>query len=208
MERDITDDEALFTYPTEEEMTAAQAICCGKCCLACETPAAYAWRKRDTDLSLLLEKAVENELSDTERKVIEEYFYNSKKLVSIASERGVSPSAVGKTLERAIGKLRDALKYVIMYQHGVENESIVPASVGRALAISRASRYKSEYFEERLLALRMKSGLSRKAVEKSVGILSSRLRCIELGESDIRAGELIMLSEFYGVSTDYLLKGT
>lgn len=188
-------------------MIAAQNICCGKCCLACETPAAYAWRKRDADLSLLLEKAVATELSETERKIIEEYFYNSKKLITIAAERGISSSAAGKTLERAIGKLRDVLKYVIMYQRGVENESIVPIALSRAAAISRASRYSGDCPGERLLSLRMKEGLSRRAVSEAAGITAGRLRCIERGEQDICGEELLRLCGFYDVSTDYIMKG-
>ena len=207
MERSLEEDEMIFTYPSEEEMEAAQAICCGKCCRVCETPAAYAWRNRDADLSLLLEKAVAAELTHTERKIIEEYFYNSKKLVTIASERGISSSAAGKTLERAIGKLRDALKYVIMYQRGVDNESIVPAAVSRAAAISRASRYAGESSGERLLSLRMKEGLSRRIVSQATGVSPGRLGYIERGEQDICGEELLKLCEFYNVSTDYIMKG-
>ncbi len=207
MERRLVEDEIMFTYPTEEEMVSAQNICCGKCCLSCETPAAYAWRKRDTDLSLLLEKAVESELSDTERRVVEEYFYNSKKLVTIASERGISPSAVGKTLERAVVKLRNVLKYVVMYQRCVTDESVVPLAISRAAAISRASRYKGDCAGERLLSLRMKEGLSRRAVSDVTGVSAGRLGYIERGEQDICGEELLKLCDFYDVSTDYIMKG-
>lgn len=207
MERSLKEDEMMFSFPTEEEMTAAQNICCGKCCLSCETPAAYAWRKRDTDLSLLLEKAVETELSDTERKIIEEYFYNSKKLVTIAAERGVSSSAAGKTLDRAIRKLRNVLKYVIMYQRGIDNESIVPLALSRAAAISRASRFEGASLGERLMSLRMKQGISRKAVADITGIHTGRLGNIEHDVQDICGKELLKLCEFYNVSTDYIMKG-
>lgn len=207
MERSLKEDEMIFSFPTEEEMTAAQNICCGKCCLSCETPAAYAWRKRDADLSVLLERAVETELSDTERIIIEEYFYNSKKLVTIAAERGVSSSAAGKTLERAIGKLRDVLKYVIMYQRGIDNESVVPLALSRAAAILRSSRYIGESSGERLLSLRMKEGLSRKSVSEITGISAGRLGYIERDEQDICGEELVKLCDFYNVSTDYIMKG-
>lgn len=207
MERSIKEDELIFSFPTEEEMTAAQNICCGKCCLSCETPAGYAWRKRDIDLSLLLERAIETELSETERKIIEEYFYNSKKLVTVARERGVSSSAVGKTLERAIRKLRDALKYVVMYQREIENESVVPLALRRAAAISRASRYKGASLGERLMSLRMREGISRKAISIASGIPAERLGNIERDEQNIRGEELLKLCDFYNVSTDYIMKG-
>ena len=207
MERSLLTEEEYFVFPSEEEIQAAQAACCGRCCSACETPAAYAWRKRDIDMSVLLETAVKNELSETERKMIEEYFYNSKKLVTIAAERGVSGVAAGKSLERALEKLRHALKYVVMYQHICADEGVVPLAVRRAAAIAQARRTCGETVGERLLSLRMRENLSRKTVEEILGIEPARLGYIERDEKDIYGAELIMLSGFYGVSADYILKG-
>ncbi len=207
MERSLLTEEEYFVFPSEEEIQAAQGACCGRCCSACETPAAYAWRKRDIDMSVLLETAVKNELSETERKMIEEYFYNSKKLVTIAAERGVSGAAAGKSLERALEKLRNALKYVVMYQHICADESIIPLAVRRAAAIAQARKTGGETVGERLLSLRMRENLSRKTVEEILGIEPARLGYIERDEKDISGAELIMLSGFYGVSVDYILKG-
>ena len=59
-----------ITYPDEDEIKAAQLACCGRVCRDCEAPAAYAWRKREVDLALLLEKAIENELTEHERSMM------------------------------------------------------------------------------------------------------------------------------------------
>ena len=51
---DIGAEEKVFEFIDEEEMKAAQLACCGRVCNRCETPAAYAWRKREVDLAILL----------------------------------------------------------------------------------------------------------------------------------------------------------
>lgn len=206
-DRNFEEEEKYFIFPTEKEINAAQAACCGKCCDACETPAAYAWRKRDVDLSLLLEKAIENELSDTEKRVVREYWYNSKKTADIALENGISLSAVSASLERAREKLHRVLRYTVMYQHCIADESIVPAAVRRAAAISASRHGSGGTSGERLRKLRLGENLSGRAVSQALGMTQYRLFAAEKDTAELTASELISLSSFFGVTADYILKG-
>ena len=43
-------------FPSREEIKAAQLACCGRCCNQCESPAEYAWRKRDVDMRFCLKE--------------------------------------------------------------------------------------------------------------------------------------------------------
>ena len=195
-----------ITYPSEEEMRAAQLLCCGRVCKECETPAAYAFRKREVDLALLLEIAIENELTDKEKKVIEERWYNSLSLSEISRNLGVSPSAVKRTSDRALEKLERVLRYVVFYQRDITEESIVTVSVGRARVIASARNGVSDKIGLRLKNLRLGKGLSVEAVGKATGVTSKRIEEIEKGDMP-KTDELIIFSDFFAVTTDYILKG-
>ncbi len=201
-------DDILFeiTYPDEDEMKAAQRICCGRVCNECETPVAYAWRKREVDLSLLLEYAIRNELTETEQKIVEDRWYNSLTFSQIAQNRGVSVAAVRKTSERAIEKLERVLKYVVFYQRDLMNESVVPASVGRARVILSAKNMTSGDTGTRIRYLRLSKGFSAETVALSTGISKKRLCEIESGRNP-DAEEIFLLSEFFDVTEGYILKG-
>ena len=62
-----------------------------------------------------------------------------------------------------------------------------------------------EKFAERLKELRLEKNLSIQALAKQIGIGSSSLCRWENGQADIRGTQLIILSNFFGVSVDYLL---
>ena len=197
---------SLNPFPSEEEMKTAQLLCCGRYCNQCETPAAYALRKRDVDMAFLLEKAIENELSETEREVVCDYWYNSLSLSQIAKSKGITPAAVNKTLDRANEKIERVLSYVVMYQQRVEDCSLTPVVVARAKVIAAAKNSPAENFGQRLVQLRKSKGITAKRVCKGTGIHFQRLRSLE--QSCIPdCEELIALSEFFSVSVDYILKG-
>lgn len=60
-------------------------------------------------------------------------------------------------------------------------------------------------FSERLKELRIEKSLSIDALAKEVNISSSSICRWELGQADIKATQLIIIANFFGVTTDYLL---
>ena len=195
-----------ITYPTEEEIRAAQHLCCGRVCKECEVPAAYAWRKKAVDMALLLEKAIEDELTETERAVIKDIWYNSLSLSQTARKRGITPNAVKHTSVRAMKKLENALKYVVFYCMDITKESVVPAAVGRARVIASARNMISDDAGMRLKNLRTGCGMSQKMLSVSTGVTEKRIEEIETGDMP-KTDELLIFSEFFAVTTDYILKG-
>lgn len=200
------ENELNFVFPSEEEIKAAQLICCGKYCSGCESPAAYAWRKRQVDLSVLLEKAIRNELSGTEHEVVVEHWYNSLNLTQVAEKRSTSVSAVKRALDRATEKLEKVLGYVVCYQNDVCKESVIPLALGRARAIAAARNASGGDSGERLMHLRQSQCVSKKDLSKVTGIKELRIDAIEHG-AVLMSDELIKLSGFYDISTDFILKG-
>jgi len=196
-----------ITYPTEEEMRAAQKACCGRMCAECETPAEYAWRRRSVDLGELLLDAVKTRLSEAERQAVVGHYFDKRTLTDIAAEHGKSPAAVGAALQRGLGKLRDALDYTVRYQHNLDSPALAPLAVGKALAVAAAARASPRDFGTRVAALRNAGNITQAKLAEAAGIDSKRLEALEQGKAVADAGELIRLSAFFMTTTDYLLTG-
>lgn len=201
------EEDVLFSFPDEDEITAAQKLCCGRCCTACEVPAEYAWRKRDVDMAVLLEGAIENELSEAEKNAVRDMWFESLSVAEIASKRGISKTAVSVTLRRAQEKLYRVLGYAVRYQRGLADETAVPMIIGRARVIASARAASGRDLAQRVRNLRISQNLSMRALEKGALISSGRIAAIESGKADPDLRELAALCDFFGVTADYIIKG-
>lgn len=193
-------------YPDRDEIKAAQLACCGRFCNACEAPAEYAWRKREVDMALLLEMAIEKELTEAEKTAVKLHWFEGISITDISLEKGVSPSAVKRTLDRAEEKLERALSYAVCYQQNVISESIIPVILGRAKVISAARNATGGKISDRILRLRQSQCLKLESVAAATGISMARLSGIEHGAQP-NSKEVVILSEFFSVTTDFILKG-
>lgn len=199
-------DVKLKHYPDEEEIKAAQLACCGRYCNACETPAEYAWRKREVDMSLLLERAIQEELTETEKEILTDYWFKSESLTQIAEKRKIKPPSVKGTLTRAQEKIERVLRYAVFYQQEIMSESVIPAVMGRARIIASARNGLSKKTGDRIKNLRLAQALSIEKLEKATGIPVEKIRGLESGDAPT-VSELIIISDFFNVATDYILKG-
>lgn len=198
--------EVRLDFPKPEEIKAAQLACCGRCCNQCESPAEYAWRKRDVDMAVLLEKAIENELTVIERDTVRLHWFDSRSVTEIALMQGTEKSTVARNLKRAQEKLERALLYAVCYQKDIFSVELVPVVLGKARVIAAARSFKGADKGKRLEMLRKSQNLTREILENGTGISRSRLARLEQGE-DATGSELVALSSFYGVTADYILKG-
>lgn len=196
-----------FSMPQQEEIEAAQRACCGRVCTGCEAPAAYAWRKRTVDLAVLLEQAVQQELTARERAAVRLHWFRSMSVRETAKALALSPSTVGGTLCRAQQKIEHALQYVVQYQHDVTAPSLVPLAVRMAAAVAAARDWLPEAVGPRLLALRLREALPLAAVAQAVDLPEARLAALESGKAELRAAELLRLSAFYLVPMEWIMKG-
>lgn len=60
----------------------------------------------------------------------------------------------------------------------------------------------------RIRELRKSKGITATFVAKNVGLTSSMVSAIELEKCNVTVPQLVALSDFFGVSIDYLVKGT
>ncbi|MBR3780784.1 MAG: hypothetical protein IKK63_06270 [Clostridia bacterium] len=150
--------------------------------------------------------AIENELTEKEKSIIRDKWFNSLSYSQIALNRGISPAAVKQTSDRALKKLENVLQYVVFYQRDIINESIVPAAAGRAKVILSAKKMKPVEIGERVSKLRLENGFSLRSFSLASRIPHKRVEEIERGCVP-SIEEIVCLSEFFAVTTDFLLKG-
>lgn len=196
----------MLTFPSQEEIKIAQLACCGRCCNQCESPAAYAWRKRDVDLALLLEKAIHKELTKNEREAVIAHWFDCETVTQIANKKNINPSAVKRTLSRAEEKLKRVLSYVVSYQHNIHDESLIPLAIGKARVIAAARNATGGNSGNRITRLRQSQNISAKTMSDILGVNENRLAQLENGEQPNKA-ELSALVSFFEVSEDFILKG-
>ncbi|MBO5230103.1 MAG: transcriptional regulator [Clostridia bacterium] len=158
------------------------------------------------DLAILLERAINRELSETERETVVDRWFNSLTQTQISRKRGISPAAVKNTLDRAQEKLERVLSYVVCYQQNVADESIIPLALGRARVIAAARNASGGTSGDRLLRLRQSQSMSRQSLNAATGISLSRIEHLENGDLP-KTDELLALSEFFDVTVDFILKG-
>lgn len=194
-----------FDYPDEEEMKTAMKICCGRCCSACETPAEYAWRKRKVDMAELVEIAVENELTEKEKDVIRKLYYEDKKVSELNGGESARSSNY-RTVNRALEKLRNSLKYVYMYQHDFIPRDDFLMPVEESLTMLSAKHKRSEDLASKLATERIKRGISLRKASAATGISRARLEKIEGGDTAPDIDELSAVCHAYGISAENLLK--
>ena len=65
--------------------------------------------------------------------------------------------------------------------------------------------FSREKFGTRLWTLRQEKGVSQAHIAKLLGVSTTQAGDMERGKSGTTLERLVLLSEFYGVSTDYLL---
>lgn len=198
--------EVRVAFPSKDEIKAAQLACCGRCCTQCESPAEYAWRKRDVDMAILLEKAIENELTETERETVRLHWFDFESVTSIAERKGINPSAVKRTLERAQDKLERVLRYTVFYQSQQKNESIVPLVLGKARVIAAARSAVGGSTGDRITRLRQSQNLTKEILASVLGISQKRLDELE-SDAVPDADELTALSKFFDVTEAFIMKG-
>lgn len=162
-------------------------------------------RQRKAELNALVKKVIENELTESEKTLIDLRWNKNYSLERIASILSIDPSTVHRRLEKITDNLYEKLKYALEYRFGKCNQK---ASVLVKSEIEKSVIEKNlNSFGARLRALRKENQLELSDLGVCVGINEKRLKKIEDGNANVRADEIISLASFYRVSSDYLLFG-
>lgn len=172
-----------------------------------ETPIDFISRKKNVDLSYLLNEVIEKELTETEQEILRMFYFENITISSIAKKLCLHRSTIARRIECINDKIYKNLKYAIKYEFDQKDDYIVPIAVSEALALCAVKSSQPHNVGGRLLKLRKLSALSCCKLSICTKIPEPRLKELEKGNSTITIEEAICLAAFFGVSTDYILTG-
>lgn len=172
-----------------------------------ETPSGYMERKRNRDMQKLICCVVENELDKVKREIFMKVFFWGEKFSSVAEETGLSSSAVYKHYDKALKTIRSSLKYVRFYQNGCKWDRLMPLESMRNNAFLALRAVSESAIVMRLLRLMEKENLVKENLCYALGFDENCLEKIFLREIQPSVQEIVLFAGFFGVTTDYILKG-
>lgn len=174
-------------------------------CVA-ETEKEYLSRARKIRLISVMKKVIENELDETQRKILSLRHFENRSYDSIAGELYMSPSAVLRGSRKAEKIISSYMKYVIEFSNSGLKYSDKPLDVKMAVADLMLEKAGSDKMSARLRKARSDKFISLEKAALCTGIPKSRIEKIE--ENDvISIDEMKRLISFYGVSADYIFYG-
>ena len=172
-----------------------------------ESPYEYMKRKRNRDMRTLIVRVVEDELDGVRRDVFERVFFCGEKIADIALSSGISLSAVYKHYDKALKTVGSCLKYVLLYQNVCTKDVMMPLQKMRDGAFAASKRVYPHAFALRLSRLMERENISPEKLCKALMLDEIRFGKISRGKTEPLAGEIVLISGFFGVSADYILKG-
>lgn len=171
-----------------------------------ETIDEYLLRKRKIELSCLVKKVIETELSEKDRVIVNLHWYQGKNITDTAYSSGLDRSTVSRRLDKINDIIYDKLKYAMEYRYGKDYS----ASVKMIIKNKDALCLMSDDFNSpprRIKGLRENQGLTHEEVETMTGISAKRLRAIESGKEEISVNDIIRIATAFKTSGDYIIFG-
>lgn len=172
-----------------------------------ETPVEYIQRKRERDMRRVIAFIVENELDEIKREIFTKAFLGGEKISDIAEQLGMTSSGAYKHYERALKIIGDSLKYVNFYQNVCRYDRMKPLESMKNQARSALRGFSYPAVIMRLSRLMKKDNINGEKLCKALGFDEKRFKNFFDGKIHPCTDEIVLLAGFFGVSTDYILKG-
>ncbi len=166
----------------------------------------YILRQRKSELNELVKKVIRNELSSTERLLVELHWYRNLSKREIAKRLGMDPSTVSRKLNKISDIIYEKLKYALEYRYGggFSEKARLIIKNKDALFI----RQDTESLSGRVRKLRREQFLTEEEVSELTGITEKRLKEIENTGKEMTVTEAKKLAVFYRTTADYIIFGS
>ncbi len=172
-----------------------------------ETPVEYIHRKRERDMRKVINFIVENELDKTKREIFTKVFFGGEKISDVAEKIGMTYSGAYKNYDKALKIIGENLKYVNFYQNVSKYDRMKPLEIMKNNAFSALKELSYSAVIMRLTRLMERDNINGEKLCNSLGFDEKRFEEIFDGKIHPCADEIVLLAGFFGVSTDYILKG-
>ncbi len=172
-----------------------------------ELPREYLERKRKRDMRNLVMHIVENELDEAKRDIFIRVFSEGEKIRDVAESIGICPSTVYKHYDKALKTIEQSLKYVVYYQNCCSKDKLLPLEIMKKYADSSRRKADLSSIAMRLSRLMQKNNITEKQLCLCTGIDKKHIEQVFQGISHLTDEEIVLLSGFFGVTADYILKG-
>ncbi len=166
----------------------------------------YILRQRKCELNELVNKVINQELSSTDRLIVEMHWYQGYTKSEIARKLGIDPSTVSRRIDKITDTIYDKLKYALEYRYGSTFSRKAKLIIKNKNAFFSYSE--PDVLSARIKYLRMKQGLTIKDVSEMTGITEKALVEIEEKGRELTATEIKKLSIFYSTTADYIIFGS
>lgn len=172
-----------------------------------ESPIDFIEKKKSIDLVYLLNDVIETELNNDEKYIVKLFYFQGKPISKIANELGLHRSTACRKLDTINNKIYKSLKYAVMYKYQHKNADIIPLAIRETFTLCAIKASSPNSIGGRILKLRTLAMISIECLSNCLNISCSRLQALETGHCDITTNEVVFISSFFNVSTDYLLTG-
>lgn len=171
-----------------------------------ETLDEYMMRKRKIELIYLVRQVIENELSESDREIVNLHWYQGKNITETADIIGLSRSSTSRRLDGINDIIYDKLKYALQYRYGKDYSSsvrVIIKSKDTACFFSDSE----ETLAQRVKKLRMNQGMTLEDARYMTGISKEHLEAIEKGKCQATAEDVRLIATAFKTSGDYIIFG-
>ena len=162
-------------------------------------------RQRKEELYALVRRVIRNEFSKEDKLIIDLKWYKGLSADEISKKTGISRAGVYRRIDKINDVLYEKLKYAMEYRFGIKERT--PVVTVLCDMKNRAEGETSVSVAVRLKSLRFGQHISLEDLSRCTGISEARLMNLEKYAGDLTSKELIKLSSFYKVSSDFILFG-
>ena len=158
-------------------------------------------------LARALERIIQEELSPSQRQLLERCWLEGEKPAQIARETGRSRSTVSRTLRRAQEVIDSRLKYAVLALEREKEESDYLQMVSQASQVLAASSHEGHTIGGRVQRLRMQHALTKKQLAAA---LSCDEAAVSRWERDVELPDtaaLMRMVQLFSIRADDLLFG-
>ncbi|MBQ7579890.1 MAG: hypothetical protein IJU39_01125 [Clostridia bacterium] len=172
-----------------------------------ESEGDYISRKRRADLICVVQKVLDEELSEEERTILLAMAVEKKSASSLCKELNTNLSRIYRARDRAEKRVAEILKYVLYYRNTFENRAITPIELKNLVTLAGNRALDRNSIVHRLRTLMARECIAIETLYRTPGFTKKSVDEIFASSRLPDVKEIIAFSNFFGTSADYLLKG-